>query len=68
MTTLCVVGSEQLPKLLELVGLGYTGWFVYRYLLFKVTRPPCIGTFYSIELPDNLFTWKLLFFVLITGE
>ncbi len=26
----------QLPKLLELVGLGYTAWFVYRYLLFKV--------------------------------
>jgi hypothetical protein len=26
----------QLPKLMELVGLGYTGWFVYRYLLFKV--------------------------------
>lgn len=26
----------QLPKLLELVGLGYTSWFVYRYLLFKV--------------------------------
>lgn len=26
----------QLPKILELVGLGYTGWFVYRYLLFKV--------------------------------
>ncbi|WMV49263.1 hypothetical protein MTR67_042648 [Solanum verrucosum] len=26
----------QLPKVLELVGLGYTGWFVYRYLLFKV--------------------------------
>ncbi|TVU28354.1 hypothetical protein EJB05_19870 [Eragrostis curvula] len=25
-----------LPKLMELVGLGYTGWFVYRYLLFKV--------------------------------
>ncbi|KAK2650136.1 hypothetical protein Ddye_017625 [Dipteronia dyeriana] len=24
------------PKILELVGLGYTGWFVYRYLLFKV--------------------------------
>jgi biopolymer transport protein ExbB/TolQ len=21
---------------MELVGLGYTGWFVYRYLLFKV--------------------------------
>ncbi|XP_019460230.1 PREDICTED: protein CURVATURE THYLAKOID 1A, chloroplastic-like isoform X2 [Lupinus angustifolius] len=28
-----------LPKLLELVGLGYTGWFVYRYLLFKVCKP-----------------------------
>ncbi|CAI9264035.1 unnamed protein product [Lactuca saligna] len=27
-----------LPKILELVGLGYTGWFVYRYLLFKSNR------------------------------
>lgn len=27
-----------LPKLLELVGVGYTGWFVYRYLLFKSSR------------------------------
>ena len=27
-----------LPKLLELVGLGYTAWFVYRYLLFKSSR------------------------------
>jgi hypothetical protein len=26
----------QLPKFMELIGLGYTGWFVYRYLLFKV--------------------------------
>lgn len=26
----------QLPKFMELVGLGYTAWFVYRYLLFKV--------------------------------
>ncbi|KAI8000218.1 hypothetical protein LOK49_LG09G02076 [Camellia lanceoleosa] len=25
-----------LPKIMELVGLGYTGWFVYRYLLFKI--------------------------------
>ena len=29
----------QLPKLLELVGLGYTVWFTYRYLLFKVRGP-----------------------------
>ena len=29
----------QVPKILELVGLGYTAWFVYRYLLFKVPLP-----------------------------
>ncbi|KAE8685133.1 Protein CURVATURE THYLAKOID 1A [Hibiscus syriacus] len=27
-----------LPKVMELVGLGYTGWFVYRYILFKSSR------------------------------
>ncbi|GMP61248.1 hypothetical protein CsSME_00023785 [Camellia sinensis var. sinensis] len=27
-----------LPKLMELVRLGYTGWFVYRCLLFKDSR------------------------------
>ncbi|GAQ79492.1 psaP-like photosystem I subunit [Klebsormidium nitens] len=27
-----------LPKFAELIGLGYTGWFVYRYLLFKSSR------------------------------
>ncbi|XP_057489058.1 protein CURVATURE THYLAKOID 1A, chloroplastic-like isoform X2 [Actinidia eriantha] len=26
------------PKAMELVGVGYTGWFVYRYLLFKSSR------------------------------
>ncbi|KAJ9681293.1 hypothetical protein PVL29_020256 [Vitis rotundifolia] len=26
------------PKIMELVGLGYTAWFVYRYLLFKSSR------------------------------
>ena len=35
----------QLPKLLELVGLGYTAWFVYRYLLFKVP-----GKFFGVDL------------------
>ncbi|OVA05088.1 Cyanobacterial aminoacyl-tRNA synthetase [Macleaya cordata] len=24
-----------LPKIMELVGIGYTGWFIYRYLIFK---------------------------------
>ncbi len=33
----CVLRDlSQLPKLLELVGLGYSAWFTYRYLLFKV--------------------------------
>ncbi|KAH0455458.1 hypothetical protein IEQ34_015490 [Dendrobium chrysotoxum] len=26
------------PKLLELVGIGYTAWFSYRYLIFKKNR------------------------------
>merc|ERR1712057_101089 len=26
------------PKVFELVGLGYTGWFTYKYLLFKSSR------------------------------
>jgi hypothetical protein len=32
-----------LPKLLELVGLGYSGWFVYRYLLFKSSRKELVS-------------------------
>ncbi len=31
----------QLPKIMELVGLGYSSWFVYRYLLFKARPLPC---------------------------
>lgn len=27
-----------LPKVFELVGLGYSAWFTYRYLLFKENR------------------------------
>ncbi|CAN4087651.1 unnamed protein product [Withania somnifera] len=27
-----------IPKLLELVGLVYFGWFIYRYVLFKTGR------------------------------
>lgn len=42
----------QLPKLLELVGLGYTAWFVYRYLLFKVSNSlPTAG--HKLDLPDG---------------
>eukprot|EP00878_Enallax_costatus_P001122 GHUV01001259.1.p1 GENE.GHUV01001259.1~~GHUV01001259.1.p1 ORF type:complete len:145 (+),score=40.93 GHUV01001259.1:125-559(+) len=31
-------GIPLVPKLMELVGLGYTSWFIYRYLLFKSSR------------------------------
>lgn len=37
--------SSQLPKIMELVGLGYTGWFVYRYLLFKVYHKIILQTY-----------------------
>lgn len=33
-----VNGLPLVPKFLELVGLVYTSWFVYRYLLFKSSR------------------------------
>merc|ERR1719352_947475 len=33
-----VSGIPLLPKLMELVGLSYTAWFTYRYLLMKTTR------------------------------
>jgi hypothetical protein len=32
-----------IPKLMELIGLGYTGWFVYRYLLFKSNRKELVA-------------------------
>ncbi|KAI3900438.1 hypothetical protein MKW92_021947 [Papaver armeniacum] len=38
-----------LPKMMELVGLGYTGWFIYRYLLFKSSRK---------ELATDIEEWK----------
>lgn len=36
-------GIPLLPKVMELVGLGYTSWFVYRYLLFKSSRKDLIA-------------------------
>lgn len=41
----CVYVCLQLPKLLELVGLGYSAWFTYRYLLFKVRRDVLYASF-----------------------
>ncbi|KAL6838632.1 hypothetical protein ACP4OV_031589 [Aristida adscensionis] len=38
-----------LPKIMELVGLGYTGWFVYRYLLFKESRKELVTDIESLK-------------------
>ena len=38
-----------LPKIMELVGLGYTGWFVYRYLLFKSSRKELVDDIEAIK-------------------
>ncbi|KAF7147713.1 hypothetical protein RHSIM_Rhsim03G0197000 [Rhododendron simsii] len=46
---LSTVTYNQLPRITELVGLGYTGWFVYRYLLFKSSRK---------ELAAEIEAWK----------
>jgi hypothetical protein len=35
--------GAQVPKLMELIGLGYSSWFVYRYLLFKDNRKDLVA-------------------------
>lgn len=34
----CQIQLSQFPKLMEVVGLGYTVWFTSRYLIFKVRK------------------------------
>ncbi|KAL4458889.1 hypothetical protein ABPG75_013754 [Micractinium tetrahymenae] len=38
-----------LPKLFELVGLGYSAWFTYRYLLFKSSREELVEDIESLK-------------------
>lgn len=38
-----------LPKLLESIGLGYTGWFIYRYLLFKSSQKELIADIQELK-------------------
>uniref|UniRef100_A0A0D3A3Y8 Cyanobacterial aminoacyl-tRNA synthetase CAAD domain-containing protein n=1 Tax=Brassica oleracea var. oleracea TaxID=109376 RepID=A0A0D3A3Y8_BRAOL len=50
-----------LPKVMELVGLGYTGWFVYRYLLYRY--PSRYGVAfckyqYSVKLWNHLWLYN----------
>uniref|UniRef100_A0A7S0SCP8 Cyanobacterial aminoacyl-tRNA synthetase CAAD domain-containing protein n=1 Tax=Mantoniella antarctica TaxID=81844 RepID=A0A7S0SCP8_9CHLO len=38
-----------LPKVMELVGLGYSTWFVYRYVLFKDSRKELVEQFDALK-------------------
>ncbi|EFN53210.1 hypothetical protein CHLNCDRAFT_137065 [Chlorella variabilis] len=38
-----------LPKAFELVGLGYSAWFTYRYLLFKSSREELVEDIESLK-------------------
>merc|ERR1719277_119700 len=38
-----------IPKLLELVGTGYSGWFTYRYLLKKESRKELIADIEAVK-------------------
>jgi len=38
-----------LPKVMELVGLGYSSWFVYRYVLFKDSRKELVEQFDALK-------------------
>lgn len=42
-------GIPLLPKMFELVGLGYTAWFTYRYLLFKSSREELVEDIESLK-------------------
>jgi hypothetical protein len=50
---LAILGAvNEIPLLsptFELVGLGYTGWFVYRYLLRDANRQELMGNLVSLR-------------------
>lgn len=50
---LAVIGAINdiplLAPMFELVGLGYTGWFVYRYLLTKSSRQELVQEFEALK-------------------
>ena len=51
--TLAIISAiNDIPLLaptFELVGLGYTGWFVYRYLLTKSSRQELVQEFEALK-------------------
>lgn len=42
-------GVPLLPRVFELVGLGYSAWFTYRYLLFKSSREELVQDIESLK-------------------
>jgi len=42
-------GIPLLSPIFELVGLGYTGWFIYRYLLRASTRQELLSEFNDLK-------------------
>lgn len=51
---------NQFPKLMEVVGLGYTFWFSWRYLLFKVAILRVIWAFIFCKHDDHSMLIGLL--------
>ncbi|NEP59621.1 MAG: hypothetical protein F6K31_21850 [Symploca sp. SIO2G7] len=51
--TLAILGAiNDIPLLapfLELVGIGYTAWFVFRYLIKRETRQELVAEFQSLQ-------------------
>jgi hypothetical protein len=47
----------QLPKLFELVGLGYSAWFTYRYLLFKSSREELVEDIETLKKKIRWAPW-----------
>jgi len=41
--------SSQLPKILELVGTGYSIWFIARYLIYKESIDSLFGKFEDLK-------------------
>merc|ERR1711918_129195 len=55
-----------LPKLMELVGFGYSAWFVYKYFLFKEGRIQAAADFE--ELKEDLGHWQVNRLILVANR
>merc|ERR1712139_80479 len=62
-----IVGSVSniplLPKLMELVGLSYTAWFTYRYLLMKTARQELVQDIEELKKKSAVNNNELIIFL-----